>query len=104
VDLQGRLSNPTIAQAQKEALTTLACSLPRLETVSVILPQLLARQPVRDGKVTKIQRKARLSEADVSQLVEDHRSGLTVVEISRRYGIHRSTVMGHLRRTQTLPS
>lgn len=47
---------------------------------------------------TKIQRQVRLSEVDIIKLVDDYRSGLTVIELSRRYGIHRTTVMDHLRR------
>ncbi len=45
-----------------------------------------------------IQRQVRLSEADISKLLADYRSGLTVMELSRRYGIHRTTAVDHLRR------
>ncbi len=63
-----------------------------------LLPNLLDRQVLVAKSGTKIQRQVRLSEADIIKLVDDYRSGLTVMELSRRYGIHRTTVMDHLRR------
>ena len=52
---------------------------------------------IAKGKVT-VQRQIRLDEADIVKLVDDYRSGLTIMELSRRYSIYRTTVMDHLRR------
>jgi len=40
----------------------------------------------------------RLSAADVSHLVRDYKSGTTIKELAKTFGIHRTTVMDHLRR------
>lgn len=77
---------------------TLSCQPYCMARALQLLPNLLDRQVLVAKSGTKIQRQVRLSEADIIKLVDDYRSGLTVMELSRRYGIHRTTVMDHLRR------
>ena len=40
----------------------------------------------------------RLSESDVTELVTRYREGATVYDLAERFGIHRTTVSGHLHR------
>lgn len=98
VDLQGRHSNPAVQQMWLTLQLTLSRQSYCLARCSQLLPNLLERQVLVVQSGTKIQRQVRLGEADIIRLVDDYRSGLTVMELSRRYGIHRTTVMDHLRR------
>ena len=63
-----------------------------------LLPSLIDRRVFIMKTGSKIQRQVRLGEADIVQLVDDYCSGPMGMELSRRYGIHRTTVMEHLRR------
>lgn len=98
VEAQGRLSNPSAKQMWVNLQTTLAQHPYCLDRALLILPNLLERKVLVAQTGTKIQRQVRLGEADIIKLVDDYRSGLTVMELSRRYSIHRTTVMDHLRR------
>ena len=40
----------------------------------------------------------RLSRVEVDQLIDDYREGASIDGVARRYGIHRTTVIGHLDR------
>ncbi len=98
VDSQGRHSNPASQQRWMTLQLTLARQSYSLARAFELLPNLMERQVLVVKTGTKIQRQVRLSEVDIIKLVDDYRSGLTVIELSRRYGIHRTTVMDHLRR------
>ena len=53
---------------------------------------------VTKSDVRKLQRQVRLPDAAVSQLARDYSAGATVTELAKQFGIHRTTVMDHLRR------
>jgi len=82
VDLAGRLTNPSS----------------QLERACALLPELLKRIPGSCRSDRSAQRQVRLSNVDIRRLVDDRHSGLTIVALAARYGIHRTTVMEHLRR------
>ncbi len=45
------------------------------------------------------QRQKRLTPAEIDALVGDRCGGMTIMALSNRYGIHRTTVMNHLKRS-----
>ena len=51
-----------------------------------------------DAERRRIQRQVRLSAADINHLVRIYQGGATIMELAKRFGIHRTTVMDHLRR------
>lgn len=98
VERQGRHSNLASQQRWMTLQLTLARQSYCLGRALKLLPSLIDRRVLVVKAGAKIQRQVRLSEADIIKLVDDYCSGLTVMELSRRYGIHRTTVMDHLRR------
>jgi AraC-like DNA-binding protein len=98
VDLMGRLSNPSDAtkalilhSSTKICKSTIAScenSSGPTEHESVDLTE-------EEGRLSNPV-KRRLAEEKIVQLVKDHVSGLSVNEVARRHGIHRTTVMNHL--------
>jgi len=70
----------------------------KLARVYELLPELWKRKLIVSGHKVMVQRQVRLDEAEIVKLVDDYRTGLTIMELSRRYIIHRTTVMDHLRR------
>ena len=98
VDLMGRLSNPSNAtkalilhSSTKICKSTIAScenSSQPTEHESVDLTE-------EEGRLSNPV-KRRLAEEKIVQLVEDYVSGLSVNEVARRHGIHRTTVMNHL--------
>lgn len=57
-----------------------------------------ARQPFSSNQVLK-----RLLTAEVDELVEGYRAGGRVDDLAQRFGVHRTTVMTHLRRRHITP-
>ncbi|MGW0821968.1 hypothetical protein [Streptomyces sp. NPDC002845] len=47
---------------------------------------------------TEVHENRILSQVEVAELVDAYRRGASMLELSRRYGVHRSTVDGHLKR------
>jgi len=82
VDLQGRLTNP----------------LPSFVRTVTLLPALMARAccpPIRHpGR--QVQR--RLDPSDVSALIGRRTAGATIEVLAMQFGIHRTTVLAHLKR------
>jgi len=76
----------------------LAKTVYKLARVYELLPELRRRKLIVTKHKLTVQRQVRLDEAEIVKLVDGYRSGLTVMELSRRYSIHRTTVMDHLRR------
>ena len=65
------------------------------------LPVSSLEEAANDGSVTasrpRRQHQRRLSSKEIERLSEDRRAGMTVMELADRYGIHRTTVMNHLK-------
>jgi hypothetical protein len=43
------------------------------------------------------QHQKRLTSEEVNRLTQDRRAGMTIMELADRYGIHRTTVMNHIK-------
>ncbi|MCO5330117.1 MAG: hypothetical protein R2694_07985 [Ilumatobacteraceae bacterium] len=82
VDAQGRLSNPS------DALVA-SCK---------ILPRLLVGPTPTRHVVVSVRQQHRLGPQDITELVAGRERGATIEALARRFHIHRTTVMEHLRR------
>ncbi len=98
MDLMGRLSNPSDAtktlilhRSTKICKSTIASfenSSGPTEHKSVDLTE-------QEGRLSNPV-KRRLAEEEIIQLVEDYVSGLSINEVARQHGVHRTTVINHL--------
>jgi DNA invertase Pin-like site-specific DNA recombinase len=68
-----------------------------LQQLAAELDQILHRQPRVTPPVPR--RKVRLTPAELSELVADYQSGLTMRGVATRWGLNRHTVAGYLRRS-----
>ena len=82
VDLRGRLTNPPY----------------NFGRVVELLPVILARPVRRDRAAAKPQQQRRLTPVEVDKLVQERVDGQTIATLARQFGVHRTTVMAHLRR------
>ena len=82
MDLQGRLTNP------RESLTV-AFSL---------LHSILARSETRRPGARHVQAQRRLNTAEIGALRDARHEGVTIDGLAGQFGIHRTTVLAHLRR------
>ena len=94
----GRLSNPhegiktLISQVSTTDIETRSSS---KNVVKVVLNSVSSTQSEEEGRLSNpVQR--RLATAILDHLVEDYVGGLSINALSRRFGIHRTTVMNHL--------
>ena len=56
-----------------------------------------ATSPSEARPCTVRQRQIRLTESQIEELVEARQSGLTINRLAEQFGVHRTTVMRHLR-------
>ena len=98
VDLMGRLSNPhegiktLISQGSTTDIQARSSS---RNVVNVVLNSVSSTQSEEEGRLSNpVQR--RIASAIIDHLVDDYVSGLSINALSRRFGIHRTTVMKHL--------
>ncbi|WP_267244050.1 helix-turn-helix domain-containing protein [Streptomyces sp. PR69] len=89
VRLADSLSNPGAP------LLRLLKALEGAETELECLPELGQDSPV---VATEIRENRILSPDEVAELVDAYRRGASMLELSRRYGVHRTTVDEHLKR------
>ena len=82
VDLQGRLANPAYDFGR----------------VVERLPAILARPVRRDNSAAKPQRQRLLTPVEAEKLTQERVDGQTIDTLARQFGVHRTTVMAHLRR------
>jgi transposase-like protein len=100
VDLQGRLSNPLdipetpVAQGSQRIVG----SSEGTETTRIRSSDDHAEGPRdEEGRLSNpLQR--RLSPTDINDLVEAYRTGATISRLAVKFGVHRTTVAGHLDR------
>jgi len=52
------------------------------------------------GERREQQQHVRLSASDLEALAKDRAPGLTIARLAERYGVHRTTVMAHLKRAR----
>ena len=94
----GRLSNPhediKTLISQGSTMDIQARSASR-NVVKVVLNSVSSTQSEEKGRLSNpVQR--RITGAIIDHLVDDYVSGLSINALSRRFGIHRTTVMNHL--------
>lgn len=78
----------------------------QIEHVSNLAEAILDEQPTdaaveyNDRCAPKLRRQVRLHEAEVERLVDRRAEGSTIMELANEFGIHRTTVMSHLKRNR----
>jgi len=100
VDLKGRLSNPLDIPETPAAQGSekIACSSEGGETTQIRPSDHHAEVPREEEGRLSNRAQRRLSPADVDDLIATYRAGATIRHLAAEFGIHRTTVVGHLDR------